>query len=111
MQGCCREQLRDIPQKSGINGCSNKGSKENRILPLNKKKKLRKKSGELINEQAAHYGDILWRYNWVGKNALLFKMVSLFVINDYVLVFYFHYSLPVEGINFTQLKTFSKGTK
>lgn len=50
-------------------------------------------------------------FNWVGKNALLFKMVSLFVINDNVLVFYFHYSLPVEGINFTQLKTFSKGTK
>lgn len=50
-------------------------------------------------------------FNWVGKNALLFKMVSLFVINDCVLVFYFHYSLPVEGISFTQFKTFSKVIK
>lgn len=50
-------------------------------------------------------------FNWVGNNALLFQMVSLFVINDCVLVFYFHYLLPVEGINFTQFKTFSKGIK
>lgn len=69
-------------------------------------KKLRLKSSQLIKQQAAQQQLFMEIFNWVGKNALLFKMVSSFVINDCVLVFWFHPSLPVEGINFTQLKAF-----
>lgn len=74
-------------------------------------KKPRLNSSQLTNQHAAQQQHFMEIFNWVGKNSLLFKMVSLFVINDCVLVFYCHSSLPVEGINFMQFKTFSKGIK
>lgn len=56
MQGCSRRgQLHDIPQKNNMNATGQKSlcSEERRFLPLNRKKKLRIKSSEVINQQAA----------------------------------------------------------